>query len=215
MSSISAGTTSGTALVSTGDTTGNLVLRTNTSTTAITLNTSGAIGVGTSPSFGTVGQVLTSAGSAAAPSWTTISSGGLTLLYTTSLTAGLANITYTNLPSSKQFIFVIPLADIDTTGGGGYSLNFQASSNNGSSYLNVLTSASTTDRDAPTYTILSGVNLSTYSFIMATTNNRASIANALTLLAPVNALKITPQNNSGATTFSGSSGRVAYLYSLN
>jgi hypothetical protein len=75
MSTISAGTTSNTALVSTGDTTGNLVLRANTSTTALTLNTSGAVGVGTSPSFGTAGQVLTSAGSAAAPTWTTVSAG--------------------------------------------------------------------------------------------------------------------------------------------
>jgi hypothetical protein len=42
-------------------------------TTAITVNTSQALGVGSSPSFGTNGQVLTSAGSAASPTWTTIS----------------------------------------------------------------------------------------------------------------------------------------------
>ena len=35
------------------------------------INTSGAIGVGSSPSYGTTGQVLTSAGSAAAPTWIT------------------------------------------------------------------------------------------------------------------------------------------------
>jgi hypothetical protein len=73
MSTISAGTTSNTALKSTGDTTGNLVLQINGTTTALTLNTSGALGVGTSPSYGTSGQVLTSAGSAAAPTWTTAS----------------------------------------------------------------------------------------------------------------------------------------------
>lgn len=39
MSTISAGTTSGTALVNTGDTTGNLVLQTNGTTTALTLGT--------------------------------------------------------------------------------------------------------------------------------------------------------------------------------
>ena len=39
--------------------------------TALTLNSSRAIGVGASPSYGTSGQVLTSAGSAAAPTWTT------------------------------------------------------------------------------------------------------------------------------------------------
>jgi hypothetical protein len=39
MSSISAGTTTGTALVSTGDTTGQLVLKTNGTTTAVTIGT--------------------------------------------------------------------------------------------------------------------------------------------------------------------------------
>ena len=40
-------------------------------TTAITVNTNQALGVGSSPSFGTSGQVLTSAGTAAAPTWST------------------------------------------------------------------------------------------------------------------------------------------------
>lgn len=40
MSTISAGTTSGTALVNSGDTTGNLVFQTNGTTTALTINTS-------------------------------------------------------------------------------------------------------------------------------------------------------------------------------
>ena len=71
MSSISAGTTTNTALVSTGDTSGNLALQTNGGTTALTLNTSGAIGVGSSPAYGSSGQVLTSGGSGAAPSWST------------------------------------------------------------------------------------------------------------------------------------------------
>jgi len=75
MSSISAGTTSGTALVSTADTTGVLVLKTNGTTTAITLSTTGAVGVGSIPSYGNVGQVLTSGGSTSSPTWVT-SSGG-------------------------------------------------------------------------------------------------------------------------------------------
>lgn len=41
MSTISAGTTSGTALVNSGDTTGELVFKTNTNTTALTLDVSG------------------------------------------------------------------------------------------------------------------------------------------------------------------------------
>jgi hypothetical protein len=42
MSTIAAGTTTGTALVSTGDTTGALVFKVNTNTTALTLNSDGS-----------------------------------------------------------------------------------------------------------------------------------------------------------------------------
>jgi hypothetical protein len=70
MSSISAGTTSGTALVNTGDTTGELIFKISGSTTALTLNTSGAFGVGSTTSYGTSGQFLTSGGSGASPTWT-------------------------------------------------------------------------------------------------------------------------------------------------
>lgn len=77
MSSISAGTTSTTTLVHSGDTTGSLVFKTNDTgsggTTAVTINTSQAIGVGSTPSYGTSGQVLTSAGSGASPTWSTVS----------------------------------------------------------------------------------------------------------------------------------------------
>lgn len=75
MSTIAAGTTSGQAISVTGDTTGNLVLTVNNTTVAFTLNTSGAFGVGTSPSYGTSGQFLTSNGSGSAPTWTTLISG--------------------------------------------------------------------------------------------------------------------------------------------
>jgi hypothetical protein len=70
-SSISAGTTAGTALVATADTSGILQLASNSGTVGLTLNTSQAIGVGSSPSYGTSGQVLTSAGSSASPTWAT------------------------------------------------------------------------------------------------------------------------------------------------
>jgi len=61
MSTISAGTTSGTALVNSGDTTGALVFKTNTNTTALTLDASGnAIFPGTVTISGTlVGGVTT------------------------------------------------------------------------------------------------------------------------------------------------------------
>lgn len=75
MSSISAGTSAGTALVQTGDTTGVLQLQVNGSTPSVTLATTGAVGVGSTPAYGTSGQLLTSNGSAAAPTWTTVTGG--------------------------------------------------------------------------------------------------------------------------------------------
>lgn len=75
MSTISAGTTLTTALVQTGDTTGDLVIKTdNGNTTAVTINTAGAIGVGSSPSYGSAGQYLQSAGNAAPATWATVPS---------------------------------------------------------------------------------------------------------------------------------------------
>jgi hypothetical protein len=79
----------------TADTSGVLALQSN-GTTGLTLNTSLALGVGSGNSTGTSGQVLTSAGSAAAPTWSTISAGnfGTDLTgtnYTLSLPTTLAN----------------------------------------------------------------------------------------------------------------------------
>jgi hypothetical protein len=73
MSIIAAGTTTTTALSSTGNTDGTLQFQVNGTTASVTLNALGAVGVGASPNFGTSGQVLTSAGSTAAPTWTTVS----------------------------------------------------------------------------------------------------------------------------------------------
>jgi hypothetical protein len=71
MSIIAAGTTTTTALSSTGNTDGTLQFQVNGTTPSVTLNTLGAIGVGSSPAFGTSGQVLTSGGSTVAPAWAT------------------------------------------------------------------------------------------------------------------------------------------------
>jgi hypothetical protein len=51
------------------DATGALELRVAGGTTALSLSTAGAIGVGSSPSYGTSGQVLTSNGTGSAPQW--------------------------------------------------------------------------------------------------------------------------------------------------
>ena len=67
------GVVSGSAgLKTTADSSGVLALQ-SSGTTGLTINTSLALGVGSSPSFGTSGQLLTSAGAGAAPTWTTVS----------------------------------------------------------------------------------------------------------------------------------------------
>ena len=53
------------------DATGALELLVAGSTTALSLNTAGAVGVGSTPSFGTSGQVLISNGTGSAPQWGT------------------------------------------------------------------------------------------------------------------------------------------------
>lgn len=72
MSIIAAGTTTTTALSSTGNTDGTLQLQVNGTTPSVTLNTLGAVGVGSTPNFGTAGQALVSGGSTAAPTWASV-----------------------------------------------------------------------------------------------------------------------------------------------
>lgn len=94
------GVVSGAAgLKSTGDGSGILALQTN-GTTSLSINTSQALGVGSTPSYGTSGQVLTSAGSGSAPTWSAApvtSPGGSTTqvqFNSSGSFAGSANLTF-------------------------------------------------------------------------------------------------------------------------
>lgn len=62
MSTISAGLTSGTALVNTGDTTGQLILQTNGTTTAVTIGTNQVVTLAQALPAGSGGTGLTSPG---------------------------------------------------------------------------------------------------------------------------------------------------------
>lgn len=130
MSSISAGTSTGTALVSTGDTTGTLQLQVNGTTPSITLAANGSIGVGSTPGYGTNGQVLTSAGTGSAPSWATVSS-GVTLITSTAATAA-SSVVFTGLSTS----YGVYLLEYDSVFGssGGDNLILTISSDNGTTY---------------------------------------------------------------------------------
>lgn len=134
MSSIAAGTTSGSALVSTGDTTGNLVLQVNGTTPSVSLAANGAIGVGASPSYGTSGQVLTSAGSAAAPTWatpaSTVVTQNLTLITTTTISSATSVFSYTSLSNTYKYYLVY----LDNLTHSDANVTMYYSSNNGSTY---------------------------------------------------------------------------------
>jgi hypothetical protein len=129
-SSISAGTTSSTALVATSDTSGILALQSNNGTTGLTLNASQALGVGSTPSYGTSGQVLTSAGSAASPTWATPA--GLTSGTAVASTSG-TSIDFTSLPSTVKRI-TISFAAVSTNGGSNLLVQLGAGSVQTSGY---------------------------------------------------------------------------------
>ena len=153
MSSISAGTTTGTALVSTGDTTGQLVLKTNGTTTAVTIGTdqvvtlvqalpAGSGGTGlTAP--GTNGNVLTSNGTA----WTSaaLPSGGVT-----SLNGQTGSITNTDLYAIGSYISGRPQdltnysANATVAGSTLYNVNSYDAVWNGSAWNNTAVSGAIT-----------------------------------------------------------------------
>ena len=98
------GSTSG--LITTADASGVLQLQTNNGTPALTLNTTQALGVGTSPAYGTSGQFLTSQGSAASPTWTTPSSGAMTLISTQTASSS-ASIAWTGLSGYTKYFLIL------------------------------------------------------------------------------------------------------------
>jgi len=85
-----------TGLVETSDGTAVLDLQTG-GTTALRVNASQAIGVGSTPAFGTAGQFLTSQGNAASPTWT---SGGTGTVTSVGWTGGIVSVaTATTTPA--------------------------------------------------------------------------------------------------------------------
>jgi hypothetical protein len=131
MSTIAAGTTSGTALVSTGNTDGTLQLQVNGTTPSVTLAANGAIGVGSSPSYGSSGQVLTSAGTGSAPSWVTASAGALTFISSVTASSS-ATVSFTNIGATYGTYMITFTRVIPATNN--VRLRVRTSTNNGSSY---------------------------------------------------------------------------------
>ena len=98
----------------------NLILAAGT-TIKLQVNENGAVGVGSTPSYGTAGQVLQSAGTAAAPTWTTPVWQPLTTLTTTSTTA----TTLLSVPVASTRAVFIDISVSDVTGGNYHTDSYQ------------------------------------------------------------------------------------------
>lgn len=99
------------------------------------LDVAGAIGVGSTPSYGTSGQVLTSQGTGTAPSWTTISGGtgggGFTVSETAPLTPSIGDVWY-NSTTTRTYVYydsywvesAAPVASVGQLDGGLPTTNY-------------------------------------------------------------------------------------------
>lgn len=73
-STINASTTGSGGVVTTADSSGILALQ-GGGVTGLSINANGAVGTGTSPSYGTAGQVMVSGGSSTQPAWGNVNGG--------------------------------------------------------------------------------------------------------------------------------------------
>lgn len=107
MSTIAAGTATGTALVSTGDTTGQLVFQTNGTTTAVTIDTSQRMGVGTATPVARLDVSGSQAQNVVAVAALDIdcSQGN----YFTKTINGASTFTFSNVPASRAYSFTLEL----------------------------------------------------------------------------------------------------------
>jgi hypothetical protein len=225
MSTIAAGTTSGTALVSAGDTTGTLVLQTNGTTTAVTIGTnqvmtlvqplpvgSGGTGGSATPTAGGVVygtgtvQAVTAAGTAgqylqsnagSAPTWVTAPTGGFTLATPVASTSG-TSIDFTSIPAGVKQI-VINFNGVSTNGVDNYF--FQLGDAGGIETTGYLSACSRVNSDALTLGYVS----STYSFVLLN-DSAASVYSGSFILTLENSSLFTWCANGAFVTTSGSLG---------
>lgn len=194
---INADTVTGGAVV-TADASGVLGLQA-AGNTGITLNSSRAIGVGASPSYGTSGQVLTSAGSAAAPTWTTPSAGALTLLQTVTASSS-STVTIDTTFSSTYDMYVIIVSGGTSSAGGAIRciLNiggtYQTTSYYGNYFINQTTAVNATEiSNAANLALLNNTPSSTNAFSgILYVNNPASTTLSKSVYSQFFANLITP-----------------------
>lgn len=126
-STINASVSPTTGVITTADNSGVLALQSN-GTTGLTLSTTLAIGVGSSPSYGSSGQALISGGSGAAPAWSSVGvAGGGTGLTTATAYALLTGGT-TSTGAFQQVSGTGTTGQVLTSNGAGALPTWQTSS---------------------------------------------------------------------------------------
>ena len=211
MSSISAGTASGTALVNTGDTSGALQLQVNGTTPSVTLAANGSIGVGSTPGYGTSGQVLTSSGTGSAPTWATVSS-GVTLVTSTTATAA-SSVVFTGLSTS----YGVYLLEYDSVfgSGGGDNLILTISADNGATYYSSSYATQGTD------TIVGGTGIrnttnGTFFYLGPINGSGSSLSQpssgSIWMYGPARSKRFTAQCLSASPNSAGNMENLSYVY---
>ena len=168
---INADTATGGAII-TGDASGQLALQA-AGVTGLTLNSSSAIGVGSSPSFGSANQVLQSNGSAAAPSWVAAGGGIATIASGSFPSAAVLDII--NIPATYAYL-VVQVNGVSSNTASNFLLT-QVSVNNGTSFdttansylgqmLNSTALSNTTLATLGTYASTAGVSELGYATIV-------------------------------------------------
>ena len=115
-------------LIATGDSSGTIQLQADGSA-GLTINTSQAIGVGSTPSYGTSGQVLTSAGSGAAATWADAAGGAWSLVDEVTVSSTVSTVDLEGMDSTYRN-YCVMVSDGTLSSGENIYLRFK----NGGSY---------------------------------------------------------------------------------
>jgi hypothetical protein len=155
-------------LVAESDTTGTLQLQVN-STTGLSINANQAIGVGSTPDYGTAGQVLASAGTGAAATWASTVANATNA---TNIVGGVAGaLPYQTAPGVTGFTAAGTAGQVLTSAGTGTPT--WATAATPFSTGDVISSTSTTAHTAPDWLACDSTSYSTstYSALAATLPN--------------------------------------------
>jgi hypothetical protein len=192
------------------------------------IGSAGQFGIGTTPSYGTSGQVLTSAGSGAAPTWETPASTGITAPASVNL-AGAVNGTITGISVNAKIIFLVlnrirvsntediliqvGSSSIDTTSYTSYSASYGSGNASATGTTGFIVKSGSTSADITGTVTLSNItgNLWDCSYSLVDTGQNRSIVGGGFRTVSGGALQRVRITTSGGATFDNGDIRVMYL----